>query len=340
MRRVFYFLPACVSLIFITAACSPIDVPSVPKDDTVAEDDSVAEDDPVTPVPLSAQACVDSGWNRALFKIDGIDRKLMWKAPAGAWTAGTILIFHGGGGKADDFCTGGSLVQPQIDFTTLALQNGFAVFALDATTNIVTDESNRPCGKRFDFAIVNRSNIDLPYVEHVLTSLVPSNRPVGSNQKIFLTGLSTGGYMTVRASTHFDGLIAAFAPVAAGDPYGTDPICDPSLSPRDSAVGILVDRETDREIVEDNSCVAASYPNESPWESQNPSTKPGFKQFHHQKDGIVDFSCAQKANLNINAAGYTDHGAFVLNAAGTKNVLYHLWLNAYNQPLIDFFKSQ
>lgn len=305
--------------------------------------------DPVSPTtqqpalaPLSAseQACVNRGWSRALFRVNGVDRKVMWKAPEGQWTSGAITVLHGGGGKADDFCTGGDWVQPQIAFTDLALQNGFAVFALDSTDGLVTDSVGRPCGKRFDFAVANRPNLDLPYIEQVLSSLIPEHRPVGSNPKIFITGLSTGGYMTTRAASHFDGLVTAFAPVSAGDPYGTDPVCDPSLSARDSAIGILVDRETGLEIVTDDACLASSYPHESPWESQNPAAKPRFRQFQHQKDGIVDFSCAQKATLAIRAAGYADQGAFVVNAAGPKNPGLHLWLNVYNQPLIDFFKAQ
>lgn len=295
------------------------------------------------PMPLSPseQACAAQGWNRSLFKVDNIDRKVMWKAPgSGYWSSGVIVVMHGGGGKADDFCTGGPLVQPQIAFTNLAIQQGFAVFALESTDNQVTDAMGRVCGKRFDFAVSNRPNIDLPYIGHVLTSLIPNTRPTGSSQKIFITGHSTGGYMTIRAATHFDGLITAFAPVSAGDPYGTDPICDPNLSPRDTAIGILIDRETGLEVVQDNACLASSYPHESPWETQAPSTHPAFQQFHHQKDGIVDFSCAQKANATLQAAGYVDAGAFVLNAADSKGVLYHLWQNAYNQPLLNFFLNQ
>lgn len=296
---------------------------------------------PQTPLSETEQACISNGWSRMLFNIDNRERKIMWKAPIGAWSEGVVLVLHGGGGKACDFCTGGSLVQPQIDFANLAIQNGLAVMALDSTNNIVTDSTGLPCGKRFDFSVLNRSNIDLPYIEHILTNIIPSLRPSGSSQNIFITGLSTGGFMTIRAATHFDGLITAFAPIAAGDPYGTDPICDSNLSPRDSAVGILVDRETSLEIVTDNACFnSGSYPNESPWESQSPTTKPDFKQFHHQKDGIVDYSCAGKAYDNIILNGYNNSGPFILNQFGDKNVLYHLWLNAYNQPLVDFFLSQ
>jgi hypothetical protein len=293
----------------------------------------------VQPNSLTAteQACINAGWTRSVFRVNNLDRKVMWKAPAGTWANGAIVILHGGGGKADDFCTGGALIQPQIAFANLALQNGFAVFALESTNNVVTDSVGRSCGKRFDFSVLNRPNVDLPYIENVLTTLIPLNRPIGSNQNIFMTGLSTGGYMTTRASSRFDSLITAFAPISAGDPYGTDTVCDPALSPRDSAIGILVDRETNAEIGQDSACFAASYPNESLWESQSPPIKPTFKQFQHQQDGVIDYSCAQKANVTLQGNGYTDAGAFVLSAAGGKNVLLHLWLNAYNQPIIDFF---
>jgi len=328
-------LGACLILSMVMAACG-----GGGGGESAADTSPPPEPQPV-PLSQSEQACVAQGWNRSLFKVGNIDRKVMWKAPSsGYWGSGVIVVMHGGGGKADDFCTGGPLVQPQVAFTSLAIQQGFAVFALESTDNLVTDALGRVCGKRFDFAVNNRLNIDLPYIGHVLTSLIPTARPAGSNQKIFVTGLSSGGYMTIRAATHFDGLITAFAPVSAGDPYGTDPICDSSLSPRESAIGILVDRETRLEIVKDNACLASSYPNESAWETQAPVTKPTFRQFHHQKDGFVDFSCAQKANATLQAAGYVDAGAFVLNALDSKGVLYHLWQNTYNQPLLNFFLNQ
>lgn len=290
---------------------------------------------------LAEKNCVKSGWTKEVFKIDGQERKVLWKAPNGTWINGTILVFHGGGGKAEDFCTGGRLIQPQTEFTTLALENGFSVFALDATDDAVTDSAGRPCGKRFDFSVLNRKNIDLPYIEHILTSLIPSKRPVASNHKIFMAGLSSGGYMTIRAATHFDGLVTAFAPISSGDPYSTDTICDPSLSKRDVAKGILVDSETQIEITKDNACNSESNHNSSLWETQNPAHKPNFKIFAHKKDAIVDYSCVRKAYFNLESKGYPPTKPLVLNALSPKRrVIHHFWLNDYNSTLIDFFKNQ
>lgn len=290
--------------------------------------------------PTAAEAtCLADGWTLVARVIAGQTRKVLWKGPAGPWTRGAILVLHGGGGQADHFCTGGALVQPQIAFAREAVVRGFAVFVLDATTNVVTDSVGRPCGKRFDFSVLQRTNVDLPYVEWIAKELIPSRRPTGSRVERFITGLSTGGYMTTRAATHFDDTFTAFAPLSAGDPYGTDTLCDPALSPRDSAVGILVDRETRKQIIEDEACAAMTFPNESPWSTTRPPVKPTVKQFHDEKDGIVDVSCMRKLQTQLQLNGYPSAPAFLLQPAGPKNALLHLWRTSYNAPLLDFFAS-
>jgi hypothetical protein len=96
-----------------------------------------------------------------------------------------------------------------------------------------------------------------------------------SDRGIFLTGISNGGYMTILAATHFDGLITAFAPVAAGDPYGTR--FDTSTRPKNErkcAPGVFRDRESSATIPTAGACSAFATPNELPWQSQNPAQKP------------------------------------------------------------------
>lgn len=295
-----------------------------------------------TDAGLSASevACLDAGWTRELIDVGGRQRKVLWRGPDASWAQGAILVLHGGGGKADDFCTGGPLVQPQLAFSALARARGFAVFALDSTDGVVTDAQGRPCGKRFDFSVLSRANLDLPFIAYVGQQLVPARRPAGSSDKRFITGLSTGGYMTIRAATTFDDWVTAFAPVSAGDPYGTDTICDPSLSPRDSAVGILVDRETRLEITNDGACTSdAGYPNEAAWSTTSPPLKPAFRQFHHASDGIVDLSCMQKATATLAANGYRGAAPALVPAVSMESPLLHLWLNVYNQPLVDYFDA-
>jgi poly(3-hydroxybutyrate) depolymerase len=285
------------------------------------------------------RACLRAGWQKVTVRVAGLERRVLWKAPRDRWR-GAVLVLHGGGGDAAHFCAGGRLVRPQIEFAELAVERGFAVFALDATTDEVTDAEGRPCGKRFDFSVLQRPNLDLPFIERVVTEVVPARRPAGSGSAVFLTGLSTGGYMTIRAATTFADRITAFAPVSAGDPYGTDPVCDTRLSSRESAKGVLRDRETGKEITAANACAARSYPRENPWPPVRGVAKPAFKQFQHADDGIVDISCMRKATRLLEANGYPNAGALVIGGSGRKSAFKHLWLKEYNEPLVEFFIRQ
>jgi hypothetical protein len=216
------------------------------------------------------------------------------------------------------------------------------VFLLDSTDDVVTDANGLPCGKRFDATVVEtrQSNVDLPFIERVITDIIPSTRPPGSAPHIFMTGESTGGFMTTRAGTHFDNLVTAFAPVASADPYGTYFDCDPRLSPRTSAKGVGYDRETQQQIIERDACVSTAYPNEQPWETQQPVKKPVFKTFHHADDGVANLSCREKVGKLLAAHGYPDDGPFVIRSRGRRSVMAHLWQSDYNVPLVQFFKRQ
>ena len=284
--------------------------------------------------------CVDDGWEKVSLNAANIRRDALWKGPDKAWRNGAIIVMHGGGGTASNFCAGGWLVRPQIHFTQMAIDRGVAVFALDSTNDRVTDANGRVCGKRFDFMVLDRPNLDLPYIGELIDRIIPARRPTNSSKAIFLTGLSTGGYMTIRAASYFDNKITAFAPISAGDPYGTDSNCDASLSRRKSAKGVLLDKETGREITRNDACRASSYANEKRWLSANPKQKPAFRQFHHQADGIVDISCMEKAGLMLRKNGYSDRGVYLINATGKKSVFKHLWLDDYNEGLLDFFASE
>ena len=67
--------------------------------------------------------------------------------------------------------------------------------------------------------------------------------------------------------------------------------------------------------------------------------KPTAKQFHDEKDGIVDSSCMRKLTTQLQANGYPTAPPLVLQPPGAKNVLLHLWRTSYNAPLLDFFGS-
>jgi hypothetical protein len=292
-----------------------------------AEDRSAAE-----------QACVERGWARLTVSIDGRERHALWKAPAGPWRHGAIVVMHGGGGHADQWChTSVPLVATQVAFAEEAIAQGFAVFTLQST-DAVTDMEGRLCGKVWDDEVRDRPNLDLPFIEMLLKERLPAMRPADSARSVFLTGLSSGGYMSVRAATRFAHLVTAFAPVSSGDPYGWHRICDKTLSMRQTVFGIGVDNETGRQIVEEGACIASAYPNEKPWDARA-GAKPPFKLFHHEKDGVNDMSCNDKVWKQLVAHGYPDAGRFILRDSARRRLVHHFWQRDYAQPMLDFFKS-
>ena len=291
-----------------------------------------------SPTPQERQ-CMARGWQRAVMPVAGLSRQLLWKAPPGPWKKGAILVMHGGGGQHFQWCVANArIVQPQVDFSELAVAEGFAVLLLNSSDQ-VTDRQHRVCGKVWDDEPRERPNLDLPFIGQVIGELVPRLRPEGSRADIFLTGLSSGGYMTVRAATHFDHLVTAFAPVSSGDPYGWHRLCEPGMNARTTVHGAGFDNETGQQITEPGACRAAAYPNENPWDGTGPALKPAFRLFRHEQDGINDASCSEKVGRLLRERGYRGADDFVLTG-GRRSLAHHLWQDAYNRPILEFFSAQ
>ncbi|MBI5718574.1 MAG: hypothetical protein HZC37_12900 [Burkholderiales bacterium] len=282
------------------------------------------------------EQCRAVGWQRVVVRAEGLPRLLLWKAPPAAWTRGAIVVMHGGGGSHTNFCVANvSLIAPQVRFTEAALAQGFAVFLLDSSDQ-VSDEAGRVCGKVWDDEVRGRANLDLPFIEQVLAHEIPARRPAGSARAVFLTGLSSGGFMTVRAATRFGALVTAFAPVAGGDPYGWFRDCTRRAGDRANVAGVGLDSETRRQIVEPGACEAAAYPNEKAWDGVTSSPKPPFRAFHHAEDGILDRSCVEKQRRQLVARGYAETAPLTLSG-GNRSVDVHYWQDAYNVPLLAWF---
>lgn len=280
--------------------------------------------------------CVANGWQRAEIEAAGYPRELLWKAPASAWTGGAIVVLHGGGGEHFQWCAPNSgIAAPQVRFSELAVREGFAVFLLNSSDR-VSDDQGRVCGKVWDDEVRARPDLDLPFLEHVLRRTIPGLRPASSTDAVFLTGLSSGGYMSVRAATHFNDLVTAFAPVSSGDPYGWHRECEAGTTPRVKVQGAGYDNETGKQIIERDACRADSYPNEKIWDDGQAERKPAFRLFHHEMDGINDLSCAEKAGRQLRAHGYPGEPDFLLRG-GRRSLANHLWQDAYNRPILDFF---
>jgi len=281
--------------------------------------------------------CQAHGWVRELVPVAGLRRVVLWKAPA-QWTRGAIVVLHGGGGAHTNFCVANArLIEPQVRFTEMALAQGFAVFLLNSSDQ-VRDNASRLCGKIWDDEVRARANLDLPFIGEVLRRVIPEKRPAQGRPEIFLTGHSSGGYMTVRAASHWSALIAAFAPVASGDPYGWQRDCTPLPGGRANVFGAGFDRDTGRQIIEPGACLAPAYPNELPWDDAGVA-RPVFRLFHHAQDGINDASCGDRVRRQLLAHGYPEVPPFV-PTAGTRQKTLHYWQDEYNAPLLQFFASR
>lgn len=279
--------------------------------------------------------CQSAGWKREVVTSAGLQRLVLWKAPA-AWTRGALVVMHGGGGTHTNFCVANvASIAAQVRFTQLALAQGFAVFLLDSSDQ-VSDNEGRICGKVWDDEVRARANLDLPFVEEVLRRVIPEKRPSGSRSEVFVTGHSSGGFMTVRVASRFPELVTAFAPVSSGDPYGWFRDCTRRPGDRANVAGAGFDNETRRQIIEPGACEASSYPNEKAWDSAASVTKPVFRQFHHAQDGINDRSCVAKVRAQLLSRGYPEEAPFMLDG-GSRSVDAHSWLDEYSGPLLDFF---
>jgi pimeloyl-ACP methyl ester carboxylesterase len=269
----------------------------------------------------------------------GRQRLVLWKAPAGAWTRGALIVLHGGGGSHTNYCVANvASIAAQVRFTDLALARGFAVFLLDSSDQ-VTDTEGRLCGKVWDDEVRARENLDLPFVDEVLARVIPARRPGASRNDIYLTGHSSGAYMAVRAASRFADRISAFAPVAGGDPYGWFRDCTPRATDRPNVFGAGFDAETRRQIIEPGACSANAYPNEKPWDGASIAAKPVFRVFHHAQDGINDRSCVDKVRAQLAARGFAQEAPFTLDG-GARSADAHAWLDAYGEPMLAFFESR
>lgn len=228
-----------------------------------------------------------------------------------------------------------ALIEPQVRFAAQALEAGFAVFLPDSSDR-VTDDAGRLCGKVWDDEPRTRPNVDLPFIGALLAERIAALRPAGSASAQFVVGHSSGGFMAVRAARRFGDRIAAFASVAGGDPYGWYRDCTPRPTDRPNVFGGGFDRETRRQIVEPGACDAEAYPQEQRWDDNPAVARPPFRVLHHEQDGILDRSCVDKQRSQLRAHGHLEHAPLTVQG-GPRSADVHYWLDAYNAPLIDYF---
>jgi dienelactone hydrolase len=290
--------------------------------------------------------CESLGWTKLVVDTsvgkNTIKRKVLHKGPSTPWV-GTILVFHGGGGNYTNWCTTNSKQSPWGGFTETALARGYGVILMDST-DITTDSKSNLCGKIWDDNILNRHNHDLPYIEKAIKEVAPSLRPSGSSNRIYLTGFSSGGFMTTRAATHFNHLVTKFAPAGSASPYGWHRDCS-QLSTRPTVAGEGKDNDSNQAITTVGGCgsyvfdINKDYPGELTWDDGGASTKPKFLKLEHYYDGINDYSCHNRVLnrlLNNNYVGTQ----FVMEPAGeTRRIKFHDWFPEFTTAILDFFDA-
>lgn len=284
--------------------------------------------------------CIESGWKKQILNVNGDNRKLLFKIPTNGWNSGAIIVLHGGGGDYANYCRNVKLGKPMVDFASMALDQGFAVFSLDSGYNLARDKNGNGCGKRWaGLVTLDGWEKDVAFIKEVIENFILSKRPVQGSNKIFIAGISNGGFMTVLASTKLNEIVDGFVSVSSGDPYGTYMNCASDLTERKYAPGNFLDLETNKKISLDNACYSKYYLSEKvvPRPSENKSVP--FMLVHDEADMGVDISCMEKSFNILKINGYSAWNPIVIKKVDRKRLLSHFWQQSYNQPILDFFKS-
>lgn len=289
--------------------------------------------------------CESRGWTKAIVETTVgtaiVKRKVLYTGPKQSPWVGTILVMHGGGGNYTNWCaeavTGFRL------FADVAVLRGFGVVLLDST-DMITDENDVHCGKVWDDKKLTRDNYDLPYIENVIVDLAPTIRPANSDTSVYVTGFSSGGFMTTRASSALNHLVTAFAPVGSGSPYGWHRDCS-AESPRLLVAGVGLDNDTGQPITQVGACGTtiydpdAEYPNERLWDDGGTATKPPFLKVHHFYDAIADFSCHNRVRNQLAANGYSGELFVLIPEGETRAAVHHTFKGEFIAPVLDFFEA-
>jgi hypothetical protein len=62
------------------------------------------------------EECLKKGWQRLVITVDGVERKVLWRAPEGSWRNGAIIALHGGGGTFSNFGSNIPIGEPMVEY--------------------------------------------------------------------------------------------------------------------------------------------------------------------------------------------------------------------------------
>ncbi|MCB9680516.1 MAG: hypothetical protein H6733_03520 [Alphaproteobacteria bacterium] len=174
---------------------------------------------------LTTSACVPAGLDRFDYRIDGVPRNAFVHTPDDlADGAPLLLVFHGGGFIA---FSKGKKMAPVTGFNDLADASGFAVAY---PSSLAGNWSNDASGEPGDLALVETVVQDMAETYGI------------DKDRVYATGISNGGFFTMRLACERSDLVAAVASVSGG--LLEDYRCEPS-----EPVSVLLAAGTEDQVV-------------------------------------------------------------------------------------------
>jgi polyhydroxybutyrate depolymerase len=159
-----------------------------------------------------------AGLSLQTLEFDGLERSYYLHLPTGRNAASrlpVVFVLHGGG-RAD-----GDEVADRTGYNRIADREGFIV----VYPNGVDSQWNDGRGKTFRKAVDNTGIDDVAYISVLIDRMIRDYR--GDASRIYVTGLSNGGMMTLRLGCEISVKLAAIAPVIANIPVNIIATCKP-----------------------------------------------------------------------------------------------------------------
>lgn len=175
------------------------------------------------PATTSAQGAASSkvlaaGTQRRELRVDGRDRSYLVHVPSGlkSGPAAVVLVFHGGGGNADNAVR-------MSHFDRAADKHGFVAVFPEGTGRLrdrfLTFNAGNCCGAAMDDGVD-----DVAFTRALVEDL--ASVVLVDRKRLFVTGMSNGGMMSYRLACEAADLFAAAAPVAGANNLEA---CRPSM---------------------------------------------------------------------------------------------------------------